>query len=178
VAIARVKVGFDAERADLIKVVAVYVRVHAEQSSHDGAHGVFERPRERHTDRIREDGLVIEDILGPVHEGVDILGRGKLRGALVTHAVFPKVLISRARGHDRALLRSAKFRHCAVQHVEVVEEIDGVDSEPFVEIFAFWELNRKSEVPGSQRRFGIFPELILLGTLGYISAWLEGACLT
>jgi len=29
-----------------------------------------------------------------------------------------------------------------------------------------------------QRRFGIFPELILLGTLGYISAWLEGACLT
>jgi len=68
VAIARVKVGlytstkgkklatkirmkhtFDAERADLIKVIAVYVRVHAEQSSHDGAHGVFERPRERHT---------------------------------------------------------------------------------------------------------------------------------
>jgi hypothetical protein len=71
-----------------------------------------------------------------------------------------------------------------------------MDSEPFVEIFAFWELNRKSEVPGSlwrkpiyrmlygnaylgthQRRFGIFPELILLGALGDISAWLEGACL-
>ena len=107
----RMKHTFDAERADLIKVVAVYVRVHAEQSSHDGAHGVFERPRERHTynpssatqktgitggctDSIREDGLVIEDILGPVHEGVDILGRGKLRGALVTYAVFPKVLVS------------------------------------------------------------------------------------
>jgi len=45
----RMKHTFDAERADLIKVVAVYVRVHAEQSSHDGAHGVFECPRERHT---------------------------------------------------------------------------------------------------------------------------------
>ena len=37
---------FDAERADLVKVVAIYMRVHAEQSSHDGAHGVFKRPRE------------------------------------------------------------------------------------------------------------------------------------
>src|SRR5260221_14670946 len=46
------------------------------------------------TDGIREYGLVIEDVLGPVHEGVDILGRGKLRGALVTYAVFPKVLVS------------------------------------------------------------------------------------
>lgn len=46
------------------------------------------------TDGIREDGLVVEDILGPVHEGVDVLGRGKLRGALVTYAVFPKVLVS------------------------------------------------------------------------------------
>jgi hypothetical protein len=46
------------------------------------------------TDGIREDGLVVEDVLGPVHEGVDILGRGKLRGALVTYAVFPEVLVS------------------------------------------------------------------------------------
>jgi hypothetical protein len=80
------------------------------------------------TDSIREDGFVIEDILSPVHEGVDILGRGELRGALVTHAVFPKVFVSdfvkgstiialkneteragspRARGHDRALVKCA-----------------------------------------------------------------------
>jgi hypothetical protein len=45
----RMKHTFDAERADLVKVVTVYVRVHAEQSSHDGAHGVFKCPRERHT---------------------------------------------------------------------------------------------------------------------------------
>ncbi len=29
-----------------------------------------------------------------------------------------------------------------------------------------------------QCRFSVFPELILLGTLGYIFAWLEGPCLT
>ena len=42
----RVKRTFDAERADLIKVVAVYVRIHAKQSSHNGAHSVLECPRE------------------------------------------------------------------------------------------------------------------------------------
>ncbi len=47
-----------------------------------------------HTDRIREDGFVVKDILSPVHESVDILGRGKLRGALVAHAVFPEIFVS------------------------------------------------------------------------------------
>jgi hypothetical protein len=64
VAIARIKVGlytsmvreggpqnrskrtFDAKRAYLIKMIAVYVRIHAEQSSHNGAHSVLECPRE------------------------------------------------------------------------------------------------------------------------------------
>ncbi len=67
-----------------------------------------------HTDRIREDGFVVKDILSPVHESVDILGRGKLRGALVAHAVFPEIFVSdfgpRAGGHDRALRDAAIFR--------------------------------------------------------------------
>ena len=33
---------FDPESADLIKMIAVYVRVHAEQPSHDGAYGILE----------------------------------------------------------------------------------------------------------------------------------------
>jgi len=125
----RVKRTFDAERADLIKVVAVYVRIHAKQPSHNGAHSVLECPRERHTyafhqrrgktgktgistDGIREDGLIIKDTLGPVHKGVNIFGSGKLRGAFVAHAVFPEVLVSVSKiikevGHhsdDRAVL--------------------------------------------------------------------------
>jgi hypothetical protein len=49
---------------------------------------------EDHTDSIREDSLVVEDILSPVHEGVDILRRGKLCGTLVAHAVFPEIFVS------------------------------------------------------------------------------------
>jgi hypothetical protein len=103
-------------------MVGVYVRIHAKQSPHNSAHSVLERPRERHTyarrqecrerkigitggytDRIREDGLVVEDILGPVHEGVDILGRGKLCGSLVAHAIFPEIFVS---GSERPRLSS------------------------------------------------------------------------
>ena len=39
---------FNPKRTDLIKVVAVYVCVHTEQSAHDSAHGVFECSGEWH----------------------------------------------------------------------------------------------------------------------------------
>jgi hypothetical protein len=38
----RAKHTFNPERTDLIKVVAVYVRIYTEQSAHDGAHCLFE----------------------------------------------------------------------------------------------------------------------------------------
>lgn len=50
--------------------------------------------QEEGTDGIREDGLVVKDTLGPVHKGVNIFGSGKLRGALVAHAVLPEVFVS------------------------------------------------------------------------------------
>jgi hypothetical protein len=72
-----------------------------------------------------------------------------------------------------------------------------VHSEPFVKILAFRKLYREAQVAGAleesqssgkgsivartgthQCRFRVFPELVLLGTLRYISAWLEGACLS
>jgi hypothetical protein len=103
---------FNPERTDLIKVVAIDVRIYTEQSAHDGAHRVFECSGKRHpcvlvrgaetkssgerrTDGVWEDGLIVEKILGPVHEGINILRRGKLCGALVAHAIFPEVFVSR-----------------------------------------------------------------------------------
>jgi hypothetical protein len=53
------------------------------------------------TDRIREDGLVIEETLGPVHKGVNIFGSRELRRAFVAHAVFPEVFVSGSRKRKR-----------------------------------------------------------------------------
>jgi hypothetical protein len=54
------------------------------------------RPRiiGRSTDGVWEDSLVVEDILSPVHESINIFGRRKLCGAFVAHAIFPKVFVS------------------------------------------------------------------------------------
>ena len=43
---------------------------------------------------IRKDCLIVQDILCPVHEGVNVIRRSKLRGALVAHPVLPKILVS------------------------------------------------------------------------------------
>jgi hypothetical protein len=63
------------------------------------------------------------------------------------------------------LLRGAELCHCAVEHVEVVEEIDSwnargsfhaalgrptrltMHGEPFIEILAFRELDCKTQIP-------------------------------
>jgi hypothetical protein len=95
-------------------VVAVDVGVHAKQSSDNGSYSVLECPRERHTydqvsraekgmtggdtDGIREDCLIIKDALGPIHERVDILGRGELCRTLVAYTIFPEVFISNLSG--------------------------------------------------------------------------------
>ena len=40
---------FDTKSTDLIKMVAVYVRIYPEQSTNYGLDGITEVPRERHT---------------------------------------------------------------------------------------------------------------------------------
>jgi hypothetical protein len=102
------------------------------------------------TNFVGEDRLVVEEALYPVHECIHVIGRRQLGWSLVCHTVFPKVFIPRSRRHDWTLqdvnrresrdidgtarwdiadlLRSAKFSYGAVQHVEVIEEIDGWES--------------------------------------------------
>jgi hypothetical protein len=74
-------------------------------------------------------------------------------------------------------LRRAKFRNGAVQHIDLIEEIDRctpvgylikvrtVDGQPFVEIFALGQCDGQTEVAGAQRCFGVLLQLILLGAL-------------
>ena len=50
------------------------------------------------TDLHWEDPLVVQDVLRPVHERVDVLGRGQLRRLLVPHPVFPQVFVSAQMG--------------------------------------------------------------------------------
>jgi hypothetical protein len=40
-----------------------------------------------------------------------------------------------------------EFCYCSVQHVQVIEKVHGVHSEPLIQIFAVRELDRQPQVP-------------------------------
>jgi len=102
---------FYSQGAYLVKVVAVQVGVDSEQSSGNGFDYIPEVTRERHayiplisgypfmtvhlrTDLVREDRLVVQKTLGPVHERIDIIRGRKFGRALVLDTILPEVLKS------------------------------------------------------------------------------------
>lgn len=58
--VARVQMRFDTQGANLVKMVAVQVCVYSEKAADDRAYSLAEIARERDTDLIREDGLIVE----------------------------------------------------------------------------------------------------------------------
>lgn len=84
---------FNPQSTYLIEMIAIYVSVHPEQSPHDRSHGVSEVPRERNTDFVREGCLVIEDILSPVHQCIDVFRGRKFGWPFELDTVFPEVFV-------------------------------------------------------------------------------------
>lgn len=96
----------------LIKVAAIQVSVDSEQSSGYGLDDISEITRERHayiplisdhppvmtiylrTNLVREDSLVVQKALRPVHERIDIIRSRKFGRPLVLNAILPEVLKS------------------------------------------------------------------------------------
>lgn len=114
----------DTERAHLVKVRVVNVRVDAEQTAQDGLGRADKGRGELYANALREDLFVVDNALRPCHERLDVRRRRQVRGLLVRLAVLPVKLVFRARIHDRALARSAKLGNGAVDHVDVVEKVD------------------------------------------------------
>lgn len=49
---------------------------------------------------------------------------------------------------------AAEFGDCAVQQVDLVVEVDDIDSQPFVLVFALWQANNFSQAAASQSGLG------------------------
>lgn len=67
-----VQVGLEAQLVDLVEVVTVHVSVNAEEPLHDGFDQDRELFRERHPHLGREDCLVVEEALNPLHQRLDV----------------------------------------------------------------------------------------------------------
>lgn len=84
----------------------------------------FEVFRKRLVRRAREEVLVVDLQLDPVHEQRDVLVRRQVGRFFVFVAVRPEVFEAGAAGHRRAALVGAVLRCRAVDQVDSVEEID------------------------------------------------------
>ena len=133
---ARVEMCFGREEHDVLKVRVVDVCIHSEQTLEDDFYDCFKVSWERNTKGTRENFFVVELILDPSHEEVNVFAGGDLEWRLHVVAISPEVLVLGTCGHRRARLSGAKLRQDAVENVNLIIELDGVDCEPFVEVFA------------------------------------------
>lgn len=107
------------------KVLVVDVRVHPEQPLQDRL-GVAEKVLwEGHADLGRKQRLVVQLVLHPGHQVVNVLGGAALDRLLHRLSVGPVVLVFRSGRHYSATLLGAEFSYGTVQHVDLVEKVDG-----------------------------------------------------
>jgi len=162
------------ETHDLLKVLVVDVSVHPKQPLQDGLGDRQEVLGKRHADLARKQGLIIQLVLDPGHQVVDIFGRRALDGLLHAVSVRPVVLVLGPRRHDRAAVFRAELRDGAVQHVDLVEEVHGVDGDPLVDVLTVRQHHGGTEVAGAECGVGVLHQVLLVRTFGDILLGLEG----
>ena len=111
---AGIQVSLGAEEHDVLEVSVVDVRVNAEESLEDHLNDGLKVPWERYTKCTREDLLVVELVLYPCHQKVDILARTHFQRRLYIVAIGPEVLILWACRHRRARFSRAKLSQDAI----------------------------------------------------------------
>lgn len=169
-----VEVGLLLQLHHGVKMLVVDVSVHPEQTLQDGFGHRHEVLREGDSNLGGEKCLIIQLILHPGHQVVDVLGRRAFNGLLNIGAVSPVILIPWSSRHHRAAGFSAKLSDGAIQHVDLIEEVHGVDSDPLIEILSLWQHDSLPQIPTAQRRFSMFQQLVLVGALWDVLLRLEG----
>ena len=148
---AGVEMGLSAQQHDVLEMRVVDVRINSEQALENDLDDCLKVSGEWNAKGARENLLVVELVLNPRHEEVDVLAGGDLEWRLHVVAISPEVLVLGPRGHRRARLSGAKLRQDAIENVNLIIELDGVHGEPLVEIFTSWQLDGKLHVSTAER---------------------------
>jgi len=132
-----VEVSFLSQLNNFVKVLMIDVCVDTEQSFKDCLGGGQKSSRKRNSDFGREKLLVIQLILDPSHQIVNVLRSRTLDRFLDGLSISPVILIFGTSGHNWTTILGAKFSNSSIQHVDLIKEINRIDSNPFVEVFSF-----------------------------------------
>lgn len=169
----RVQMGLFAQSNHFGKVLMINVGIHAKQSFQNRFRNLNKVLRKGNANFRREQRFVIQLILHPSHQVINVLGSTALDGFLHRLSVGPVILVFRSGRHDTARVFGAKFRNRSVQHVDLVEKVHSVYSDPFVEILSVRKLYGVTKVAGSKRGGSVLHQIILMGALRYILLWFE-----
>lgn len=169
-----VEVGLLLQLHHRVKMLVVDVSVNPEQTLQDGFGHGHEVLGEGNSNLGGKKCLIIQLILHPGHQVVYVFGSGAFDRLLNVGAVSPVVLISWSSRHHRAARLSAELSDGAVKHVDLVEEIHGVDSDPLIEILSLGQHDSLPQVPAAQCRLSVLQQLILMGALWDVLLRLEG----
>ena len=129
---ASVQVCLSRQQHDVLEMRVIDVCVHSEESFEDDLDDVDKVLGEWDSQSTREDLLVVELVLHPGHQEVNVLARTHLQRRLHVVSVRPQVLVLRTCTHCRASLCRAELSQNTVEHIDFVIEFNGVDSKPFV----------------------------------------------
>ena len=139
----------------LLKMLVINVGVDSEESLQDQLSNGDKVPREGNSDLAGEESLVINLVLYPGHQVVNILWGRALDWLLDVFPVRPVIFILRPCGHHRAALLGAVVGQGSDQHRDLVEELGGVDGHPLVHVLPVRQHDGLSEVPRAKSGFRV-----------------------
>ena len=131
----------------MLEMGVVDVRVHSEQPFEDYFDYIQEVLGEGNTKLAREDLLIVQLVLNPSHQKLNILRGANFQGRLHVVPVGPQVLVLGSRRHGGTRLGRAELRQDSVEHVYLVVEFDGVNRKPLVQVFPRRQFHCQLHVP-------------------------------
>jgi len=167
---------FFTQRHNLGEMGMVDMSIDTKQSLEDGFDNLLEILWKWYAYFGWEDCFIIQLVLHPRHEIINIFWCRHLNGFLNSCAISPMILVLGASRHDGALLWCAELGYGPIEHVDLVEKVHRVHSKPLIQIFTFWQGNCQTQIATTKGRLGILLKLILLCALLYVLLGFE--CLT
>ena len=106
---ARVEMCFSREQHDVLEMRVVDVRIHSEQTFEDDFYDCFKVSWERNTKGTREYFFVVQLILDPRHQEVNVFACADLERRFHVVSISPQVLVLRPCRHRRTRLSRAEL---------------------------------------------------------------------
>lgn len=115
--------GLFAQSHDLGKMLMINVCIDAEEALQNGFRYGLKVFGKRHANFRGEKRLIVQLILNPRHEIIDILWRTTFDWFLNRLPVCPMILVLWTCRHDAACVFCAKLGYRSIQHIDLIEKV-------------------------------------------------------